>query len=213
MIRKAFTMLELVIVIVVLGILAALAIPRLERDLKQEAADNILSAIRYTQHLALMDNKHDVDQPDWQKAFWKIQFVSSSADTMNNFYTICSDISLDGTVQKSECALDPANGKYYYNAGGATTSMQTDETPSIFIGKKYGINDVSGQGGCDNIKHIGFDHLGRPHVSFAGSSTPDYSSYMKEPCQFTFSMENGGSFTITVEPETGYAYIEGQPDS
>ena len=211
--RNAFTMLELVMVIIVIGILAALAIPRLDRDLKQEAADNILSSIRYTQHLALLDNKHKFDQADWQKSFWKIQFTTSTSDTMNNFYTICSDTGRDGTIQKSECALDPSNGKYYYNAGGATTSMQADETPSIFIGKKYGINDLTGQGGCNNIKHIGFDHLGRPHVSFSGSTTPDYSSYMKTQCQFTFSMKNGESFTITIEPETGYASIAGQPDS
>jgi len=47
--HSAFTMIELVLVIVVLGILAALAMPRLERDLRQEAKDNLLSAIRYTQ--------------------------------------------------------------------------------------------------------------------------------------------------------------------
>jgi len=55
--KSAFTMIELILVIVVLGILAALAMPRVDRDSRQEAADNILSAIRYTQHLALMDNK------------------------------------------------------------------------------------------------------------------------------------------------------------
>jgi len=42
--NSAFTLLELVFVILVLGILTALAIPRIDRDLRQEAADNILSA-------------------------------------------------------------------------------------------------------------------------------------------------------------------------
>lgn len=55
--HPAFTMIELVFVIVVLGILSALAMPRIDRDLRQEAKDNILSSIRYTQHLALIDEK------------------------------------------------------------------------------------------------------------------------------------------------------------
>ena len=62
-------MIELVMVIVVLGILAVLAMPRLDRDLRQEAGDNILSAIRYTQHMALMDDVTNPNDNEWQKAF------------------------------------------------------------------------------------------------------------------------------------------------
>ena len=72
--RQAFTMLELVIVITVLGILAALAIPRMQRDLRQEAADNLVSAIRYTQHLAMMDDKTDPGNSMWQRRYWHIRF-------------------------------------------------------------------------------------------------------------------------------------------
>jgi prepilin-type N-terminal cleavage/methylation domain-containing protein len=46
--RKAFTIIEAIMVIVVMGIIAAVAIPRLENDSRQEASDQILSDIRYT---------------------------------------------------------------------------------------------------------------------------------------------------------------------
>ena len=72
--KKAFTMIELVFVIVVLGILAALALPRMDRDLRQEAKDNLLSDICYTQHLALTDNKTNPADPNWQSKLWKITF-------------------------------------------------------------------------------------------------------------------------------------------
>ena len=75
--KEAFTMLELVFVIVVLGILAALALPRIDRDLRQEAGDNILSAIRYTQHLALNDDKINPSINDWQKSLWQVRFTQS----------------------------------------------------------------------------------------------------------------------------------------
>ena len=72
--RNAFTMLELVMVIVVLGILASLAMPRMDRDTRQEAETNILSALRFTQNLALTDNKTDPSDPTWQKELWKLHF-------------------------------------------------------------------------------------------------------------------------------------------
>ncbi len=206
-------MIELVMVIVVLGILAAIAIPRMDRDLKQEAADNILSAIRYTQHLALTDNKHKFDKAKWQRRFWTIHFTSSSTITLNNFYTISSDNNMSGDFTKDECAIDPANGKYIYNAGGATTAIDSDESPNIFIGKKYSIYRITTSGGCNNGKHIGFDQLGRPHTGFSGSIKPDYSSYMKSDCNITFNGTAIDPFSVIIEKETGYAYIDGQPDS
>ena len=210
--RHAFTMVELVLAIVVLGILAALAIPRLERDLRQEAADNILSAIRYTQHLALTDDKTDPFDSAWQKKLWKIQFTVST-DPDGTFYTISSDSNKNGSVSKEESAIDPANGKYFYNTGGWSSGIATDESPNLFIGHRYGIDALSTSGGCANIHHIAFDHLGRPHVG-VGSAANDYRTYMNADCNLTFGFAGGEeNVTITITKETGYAYIVDQPDS
>ena len=57
--KPAFTMIELVFVIVILVILAAMDIPSFDRDLRQGAKDNILAAISLTQHIALIDNITD----------------------------------------------------------------------------------------------------------------------------------------------------------
>ena len=46
--KNAFTMIELVFAIVVLGILTAIGLPNIDKDNRQEAADIILSNIRYT---------------------------------------------------------------------------------------------------------------------------------------------------------------------
>jgi len=206
-------MIELVFVIVVLGILAALAIPRLERDLRQEAVDNVLSAVRYTQHLALMDDKISPTDNSWQETLWKITFTSGS----NAYYTISSDTDKNGAVSKTECTIDPANGKYMYNSNGAFSGIGTDESPNIFLAHNYGINSIVPSGGCTSSQ-IAFDHYGRPHVGFPVNSlggslgTNDYHSYMNSDCSLTFSFTDTTltSFTLVITRETGYAYIVGQ---
>ncbi len=212
--RMAFTMIELVLVIVVLGILAALAMPRLDRDLQQEAADTILSNIRYTQHLALTDDKHSFNDPAWQRAFWSISFENCSGG--NIFLGIGTDMDGEGDTDLTEAALDPTNGKpmFWQN----TLSCQSGDdlsssSENIFIGKKFGVSAVTGGGGCAGVQHIGFDHLGRPHVSFSASSVPNYATYINNTCTFTFTMSSGPALIINIEPETGYAYISDQSGS
>lgn len=213
--RHAFTMLELVMVIVVLGILAALAIPRLERDVRQEAGDNILSAIRYTQHLALMDNKARLDpgtNKNWQMSFWMMRFVNNGGDWQ---YIIASNTDYGANLDKIEAAIDPANGKYFYASSNTPAS---DESPSSFISKKYAINAVdftnctvlTGSTGTSNGQHIAFDYQGRPHKGVFGA-TNTLSTLMHEDCTITFKFEDGSDdLNITILKDTGYAYIVGE---
>lgn len=212
--RPAFTMIELVMVIVVLGILGAIALPRFERDIKQEAADSVLSDIRYTQHLALMSSKHKFDEPKWQRAFWKISF-ESCGDGSGLFTSIGSDMDYLGDISQSEAAIDPANGKvmFWTNIDSCADGGDSNTSDRIFLTKKFGIKGIAGTGGCNEIRHIGFDHLGRPHVSFSSSTTPDYGSYMNTACIFTFTMSDDDTFSIRINPETGYAFIVDQEDS
>jgi prepilin-type N-terminal cleavage/methylation domain-containing protein len=210
--KNAFTLVELILVIVVMGILASLAIPRLDRDLREEAQTSILSAIRYTQHLALMDDKHMFDTEKWQQRYWQIAFSQCSGGN-KWFYMIGSDndMSGNGHFEKSEAAINGATGLPYYWLSANSCDNGGDETVSsdIFISKNYGINSVTLTGGCANAQYIGFDRLGRPHVNFGGSTSPDHSTYMSSDCQITFSFEDTtiNPFTITIAQETGYAYI------
>ena len=199
--RLGFTMIEVVLVIVVLGILAAVAIPRIDRDIKQEAADNILSSIRYTQHLALTDNKHRHDRNDWQKALWQINFLQSSG---NWSYTIGTDMNYDGSLATTEAAIDPSNGQLMH-------SSATNPSPNILLTKKYGINSITFNN-CGS-SGIAFDNLGRPHGGVS-SATNDLTTYLSNDCQITFvSSIFDSNLSIEIKKETGYAYIIGQPNS
>ncbi len=198
---KAFTMIELVFVIVVLGILAALALPRMDRDIRQEAADNILSAIRYTQHLALTDDKTNPIINDWQRALWQIRFSQSDSDWS---YTVATNMDYNNNLDEAEAAVDPSNGQLMH-------SSTTNASPNILLTQKYGINSITFNN-C-GTSGIAFDNLGRPHGSVS-AATNNYATYLNNDCQITFaSPAFDSNLVIEIEKETGYAFIVGQPNS
>lgn len=199
--RKAFTMLEAIMVIVVMGIIAAVAIPRLENDTTQEASDQILSDIRYAQHLALTDDVTNPANANWQRAFWSIRFQNQGGRWL---YTIGSDKNLGGNIDKNEAAIDPLSGLPLY---GNNTADDASVSPHIKIFKKS-ITNIAFEG-CGQT--IGFDRLGRPHSGFNDLSSPDYSSRLAGVCTITFTHPNG-NFTIQINPETGYAFRTDQPN-
>jgi len=230
MIKKqlGFTMLELIMVIVVLGILAALALPKLDKDFTQEAADNVLSNMRYTQHMALMADRQKYDDIQWQKSFWQISFQTCSDGAL--FLSIGSDTNYNGSLDQNETVIDPATGKTMYwdkTSPCADIEETASTSPLVFLSAKYGVKTISRSGSCNAVTidtsdtitsgnaNIGFDHLGRLHVDFSNNDTPNYSSYINSnaPCSFTFDLENDESFTIDILPETGSMKIRGQKNS
>lgn len=233
--RNAFTMIELVFAIVVIGILASLAMPRIERDLISEASTNILSDIRYTQHMALMENKQQAMRANanrWQQRWWKIMFDTCTQANNTRFYMIGSDDNANGNgvFARNEAANDPTNGLPMFWTNGTNCDNGGDGTVSdrIFITDKYGITNVTfkdvapiGRGrSCTGASHIGFDYLGRPHQGFGASTIPDYRSYLSQDCDITFTMSTDAdgdgandTFTIRITAETGYAFILNQPNS
>ena len=213
--RPAFSMLEFVFVIVVIGILSSLIVPRLEKDNRQEAADSILSDIRYTQHLALNDDKHNINNIKWQLSFWQIGFRRCSGST--SFYEyIGSDMNSGGAIDNDESAIDPVNGKRMVwsgtktcNSGDSVGDAQTSKR--IFLTYNYGITNIVWGGSCSSAQYIAFDNLGRLHQNF--DTLGLYRGYLFDVCTITFTLADGDSFSINIQPETGYAEIVNQPDS
>ena len=206
-------MIELVLVIVVIGILASLAIPRMERDVRQEAAANIAAALRYAKHMALVDNVMPLDRdPHWQRAFWRFGFEGCSDNGL--FYYVASDKDLGGDIDGNETISDPSNGLPMMGSNSLPCENKANNgaSPNIFVSKLYGIKDPNGvkftNCGASDATYVGFDHMGRPHGSFAGnsgSSTPDYSTILNSDCIITLHFSDSAlkDVNITVEKRTG----------
>lgn len=191
--KKAFTMLELVFVIVVIGILAAVVIPRIGSNKLQEAAIQVASHIRYTQHLALVDDKFDAGDATWHREKWQIQFESGATEVG---YVIYSDRNQGGAADNTERAIDPLSRK--------TISEDSDVAN---LKKKYGITQVQFDATCrgGTTGELSFDFLGRPYFHLTSTSN-NYENLLTANCDITLTSSEGNAY-VRVHPETGYACV------
>ena len=97
--KKAFTLLELVFVIVIAGILAFVLIPKSSDTKLLESANQLISHIRYAQQLALNNDQFDPNDKDWYKKMWRIEFEN------NGTYKVWRG----NEAKSNKIAPDPAN--------------------------------------------------------------------------------------------------------
>jgi len=211
--KKAFTLIEIIFVLVVIGILAAVIIPRTQRDPLREVAIQIVSDIRYTQHLAMIDDKYDGTDSNWYRNRWQMLFAksknTSGKDTGGNYaYTIFSDYkgTSTGNPDTGEIAVNPLDKNKLLSGGysGVIDWEDPKASKKLNIGYSYGITKISSSG-CGG-KRISFDNLGRPFKGNDQSWNDSTSSILKTQCIFTFFI-GSENIKIYIEPETGYAHL------
>ena len=216
--KKAFTILELVVVIVVVGIIAVMALPRVNDDHIAEAADQVMSHIRYTQHLAMQDNKFDPTDANWFKKRWSIGFTKASfCDGSSEWrYSVYNDRSATGNLNsEDEVARDPLEPNKFMSSGWSGISKASCKKASMKynLAKKFGITNVQLRGVCGdgNLQTISFDEFGRPMQAVSttgGGATRGYDRLVHngQNCQIVLSTAKKTAI-ITVTPETGFTRV------
>lgn len=212
--RYAFTMLELVFVIVVLGIMAVLAMPRLDRDPLAEAAEQVARHIRYTQHLAMVDDRFDPTNPQWYSEMWVFR-VHHTSDVNNNseeewFYEVFSDNApYNGNSTINEEAIDPLTKQTLGN-GSLDNTVADDKI--INLTRQYGITNVTFSGGNNPRNDLGptrvaFDNLGRPYRDADPNANANWRTFMLTSNLNITLFNAEGNATITVTPITGHVSV------
>lgn len=205
--KKAFTMIELIFIIVVVGILAAVAIPRIDRDNLIELVDQVATHIRYTQQLAMMDNVYDGSDEHWYRGYWRIQF-SDSADGGDGWkYSVYKDLpGYSGNLNSErEVARDPQNEQRFLTSGASGFSANTDSkkmNKKLNLKNTYDIQKIDFDKNCGG-QTIAFDSKGRPHGAPQNAKNP-YDKVLHTPCIITFTDSGDRSIQIAVQPETGF---------
>ena len=212
--NKAFSIIELVFVIVIVGILAATIIPSRQSNKLREAAVQLVSHIRYTQHLAMINDKFEVSDNNWYKKRWQIIFGASASTEDKMAYSIFSDDgSINGNPNLSEIAKDPLN-KEKYLSGGYSGTLSTEDSRAnkkMNLGYSYDISDVKLSAGCtgSSTKRVVFDNLGRPIEDSVKTYISSYKNgkILESACIIKLISNNEGNISIAVERETGYTHI------
>lgn len=229
--KNAFTMIELVFVIVIVGILSLVISSSFERNTLREAADQVVSHIRYTQHLAMVDDKFVPTESNWFMRRWTIRFQENLVyttlapnKTYNKIwaYTIFTDLpNFTGhNPDLMGMAKDPQNNAQYLS-GGYDNTLHVESSSAmkkLQLGISYGVEDITFSGGCrSNVLYLHFDYLGRPMNSFPTThpyelAAAGWHKLLKVQCRITLcdgdcTDANSNKVVIGVEPESGYAHI------
>lgn len=233
--KKAFTLVELIFVVVVIGILAFALWPTKQPTQALEAARQIVAHIRYTQHLALNDDKFathtyiDKDgvansiAKDWYKRLWRITFSDTkkvedcTSDSDGWRYAVYQNISKDlsdkgqpnGTI---EAARNPAQAGKVLSA--CYSGLSTNTSDELNLSQTYKIENIDfsnfAEGG--KIQGIIFDELGRAYPRGEWTTPYDNSRKFSQDNgsfgRITLSAKDGSVAKILVFAETGYACVE-----
>ncbi len=228
--KHAFTMIELVFVIVIAGILSAMIASSFDGNNLRQAADQIVSHIRYTQHLAMMDNKFSSTDSQWFKQRWQIFFSTTANSTIS--YSILSDTKsalgnyqgspkANNTYTQVTVAVNPINSMQYLIGTAYSTfnNSKTERlTDTLDIMKEYGIQDLDLSANCKigTSARIAFDNIGRPLRGTSHNFTKSYKAgnFITSQCIIELctvsdctTATNDQKIKIAIEPETGYTHI------
>lgn len=223
--KKAFSLLELVLVVLILGIISGIANLNFSKDKLMEGAKQILNDIRYTRTLAMMQEDFRIGnlalaKREWYKSKWQLYFIKSSSATQNQqTYTIFLDKNGDGNANlgkdrinsDKEIAVELMNPKKLMNSGQSGVISKDDKRTSkrFNIEKSFGITRVEFKGSCSGSTRVIFDQFGRLYspLKTAKRAFDKNLASRDEKCILRLSNKSGDNLCIVIENLSGFAYI------
>jgi type II secretory pathway pseudopilin PulG len=195
--KKAFSLIELIIIVIVIGILASSINFSLGNSSLNQAADQLINHIRYTQQLAIKDDKYQPYPLDssssegnrskyWFKQWWQIRFSQNTKQEY--WYEVFTDLpyitstGIDtylfnkvGNLPTSQWDLsfarEPLDDKYLHGNCDSSTVYPSceDSNKNLNLTKSYGITKIV-YTNFDSSERILFDSYGKPYLKESNSN-------------------------------------------
>ena len=169
--KKSFSLIELIIVIIIVGILASTIKFSLTHNSLNQAIDQVIYHIRYTQQLAMRDDKYQTTEIDssakeenrskfWFKQWWHFKLTNAGNDIIYYIFsdkptgskTTTFDNKITSSSYSTELAKSALNDVYIVGANSDDTGNKNyppkeDTFKKADLTKYYGIKKVVLSGG------------------------------------------------------------------
>lgn len=220
--KKAFTLIEVIFIIVVVGILSTIAISRFNSKDLLRGAEMVARDIEYVKHLAVIDDNrvpNDMLQThNNNNNFWAITFIGIGGDPKMSIFKYTNPSINYGTVQTAVVdyldkekflTLTVRNGKDDDIVDGSVVKT----SPRVWLKKTYSINKIDTSDcnaedytGRHSINTLFFNEEGIPYIANSSGGTFWYFQKLKEIC--TLKIKAGSDTKcIDIYPETGYVKV------
>ena len=187
--KKSFTLLELIFVIIIVGILYSSISFSLADSSLNQSANQLISNINYTRHLAIKDNKikyYPINNTAtemnrskyWFKQWWQIRF---SNDSSGYWYEIFTDLPTDGSSTNFEATGGKPNKDSDYELtyaknsdakyltgkcdDGSNYAKCEDTDPKLNFTNNYGIQKIIFKNLNSTKPHLIFDNYGNIYLT------------------------------------------------
>lgn len=220
--KKAFTLIEVIFIIVVVGILSTIAISRFNSKDLLRGAEMVARDIEYVKHLAVIDDNrvpNDMIQKHENNSnFWAITFIGIGGDPKMSIFKYTNPSINYGTVQTAVVdyldkekflTLTVRDGKDDDIVDGSVVKT----SPRVWLKKTYSINKIDTSDcnaedytGRHSINTLFFNEEGIPYIANSSGGTFWYFQKLKEIC--TLKIKAGSDTKcIDIYPETGYVKV------
>ncbi|MBL3519708.1 type II secretion system protein [Arcobacter lanthieri] len=200
--KKSFILIEFVIVIILLGIIYSVFIPKKNISKLDEVTNRILIYLNFTRFKALSNDIYSEEQL-WHKKRWTMKFFRCRESEGGGIYfSIYSEDNDTGHPNQRESLKDPLTNKYIYSSNYCRTN---NENSKFVLLKNYDIKDVNIS--CNNTTSLGqisFGEDGKIYSRLSNLVSGSYEYEIKNPCIIKFISNSNDFREIIIHQDTGF---------